>query len=117
MTTVRFPVLVELVESVQDSIDASAGAVLELEDAQLDHVVCSEVGPSDLGVHDQADECWLIRLLRAVCKRLETAQHAVNASGVEHVGDAVERLAHAVSIPTRLRMADGTVAAPSLPQS
>lgn len=91
--------LVQLVEGVEQAIDAPAGAVLELQDPELDHLVSGKVGAGGFHVHDKADEGLLVGRVQAVGQRREPAQHAVVARLFEHTGDAVERRGHAVVRP------------------
>ncbi len=69
--------LVQLVERLEHPVDAPARAILEFEDAELDHVVGGVVGAGGLGVEHQSDERWLVGRICAFHKRCEPAQHAV----------------------------------------
>lgn len=86
--------LLQLVEGVENPVDAPAGAVLEFQDPELDHLVRTEVGAGGLNVDHQADEGRLVGGVRMVSQWLQPTQHAVVARAFEDSGDAVEGLAH-----------------------
>lgn len=65
--------LVQLVERLEHPVDAPAGAVLEFQNAELDHLVGGKVGAGGFGVEHQADERRLVGRLSAVDERREPA--------------------------------------------
>ncbi|WP_458436939.1 hypothetical protein [Methylorubrum extorquens] len=97
----------QLVEGVEHPVDAPAGAVLELEDAELNHLVRGEVGAGGLDVDDEADEGRLAGRLRAVGQRRQPAQHAIVPRAFEHACDAVEGLVHGDTVPAWFSLAGG----------
>lgn len=109
--------LVQLVEGVEQAVDPPAGAVLELEDPELDHLVGGEVGAGGFHVDDQADESRLVGRFRMIGQRLQPAQHAVVARAFEHGGDAVEGLAHVSDDPGLVLPGSGTSACELSPKA
>ena len=91
--------LMQLVEGVEHAVDAPAGAILKLEDAELDHLVRGKVGAGSFDVDDEPDKRRLVGLLRAVGQRRQPAQHAVVPRAFEHARNAVEGLVHGNTVP------------------
>lgn len=86
--------LVQLVEGLTHAIDATAGALNEREDDELDDLVGCHIGAGGLDVENEAGEGRLVRRLNAVGQRRQSAQHPVVPGAFEDGRDAIERLVH-----------------------
>lgn len=106
----RFLGLVQLVERLEHPVDAPAGTVLELENAELDHLVRSEVGAGGFDVKHEIDKGRLVGRLRTIGQRRQPAQHAVVPRAFEHARDAVEGLVHGDTVPAWSSLAGGASA-------
>ena len=90
----RLARLMELVERFEHPVDAAACAVLELDDAKLDHLVARVIDARGLCVEDQPDERRLAWRISALNERSHPSQHPVLTGALKHARDAVEGVRH-----------------------